>query len=106
MPGLGRLGDKAVTQADTHGCPLCPHVVVGPSTAGSPNVKVNSRPALRDGDPGAHAVCCGPNTWQAAQGSGTVRINGKPAHRRGDRVAACGGTGSLVEGSGNVNVGG
>jgi len=35
-----------------------------------------------------------------------VRINGKPAHRRGDRVAACGGTGSLVEGSGNVNVGG
>jgi len=36
----------------------------------------------------------------------TVRINGMPAHRLGDRVTACGGTGTLVDGSGNVNVGG
>jgi uncharacterized Zn-binding protein involved in type VI secretion len=105
MPGQGRLGDKAFTPADAHGCPLCPHPVVGPSTGGSPNVRVNSRAALRADDPGMHAACCGPNTWHAAQGSGTVRINSKPAHRLGDRVTACGGVGSLIEGSSNVNVG-
>jgi uncharacterized Zn-binding protein involved in type VI secretion len=103
MPGVGRVGDKAVTPADAHGCP---HPVVGPATVGSPNVRVNSRPALRADDPGVHAACCGPNIWHAAQGSGSVLINGKPAHRLGDQVTACGGAGSLVEGSGNVNAGG
>jgi uncharacterized Zn-binding protein involved in type VI secretion len=106
MPGQGRVGDKAFTPADAHGCPACPHPVVGPATDGSSNVKVNSRPALRKSDPGVHAACCGPNQWHAAQGSATVRINGRPAHRLGDRVTACGGIGSLIEGSSNVNIGG
>jgi uncharacterized Zn-binding protein involved in type VI secretion len=61
---------------------------------------------LRVGDAGVHAACCGPNQWAALTGSGTVHINGKPAHRKGDDVRACGGMGKLVEGSGNVNVGG
>jgi uncharacterized Zn-binding protein involved in type VI secretion len=69
-------------------------------------VRVNSRPALRKDDLGVHAACCGPNMWTAAQGSATVHINGKPAHRMGDPVQACGGIGSLIEGSGNVLVGG
>jgi uncharacterized Zn-binding protein involved in type VI secretion len=69
-------------------------------------VRVNSRPALRVGDPGVHAACCGPNTWEGQQGSGTVRINSKPAHRRGDSVKACGGLGHLIEGSDDVRVGG
>jgi len=67
---------------------------------------VNGRPALRVGDPGIHAACCGPNTWTAAAGSGTVRINGKGAHRVGDRDSHCGGTGQMIEGSPNVFVGG
>ncbi len=79
---------------------------MGPAIAGSPNVRVNSRAALRVGDPGVHAACCGPNTWEAQQGSGTVRINGKPAHRVGDRVKACGGVGTLIEGSADVRAGG
>ena len=67
---------------------------------------VNKRPALRVGDSGIHAACCGPNTWSAQGGSGTVKINGKGAHRMGDADKHCGGTGKLIEGSGDVIVGG
>lgn len=106
MPGQGRLGDKALMPAEAHGCPACPHVAIGPGVDGSGNVLVNSRPALRVGDAGVHAACCGSNSWKADKGSGNVRINGRPAHRLGDAVKSCGGAGNLIEGSGNVNVGG
>jgi uncharacterized Zn-binding protein involved in type VI secretion len=33
-------------------------------------------------------------------------INGKPAHRMGDMDQHCGGVGQLIEGSGDVIVGG
>jgi uncharacterized Zn-binding protein involved in type VI secretion len=79
---------------------------MGPAVGGSPNVFVNGRPALRVGDPGIHAACCGPNTWTAAAGSGTVKINGKGAHRMGDADSHCGGSGKMIEGSGNVFSGG
>lgn len=102
----GRLGDKARVPADAHGCPACPHSCVGPAIAGSPNVFVNKRPALRVQDPGIHAACCGPNTWNAGSGSGTVHINGKLAHRQDDMTIHCGGVGQLIEGSGNVKTGG
>ena len=75
MPPQGRLGDKSQIPADAHGCPGCPHPAIGPAIDGSPNVNVNSRPALRVGDHGMHAACCGPNTWTASAGSGTVNIN-------------------------------
>lgn len=106
MPPQGRLGDKSMVPADAHGCPACPHPAIGPAVGGSPDVFVNKRPALRVGDPGVHAACCGPNTWTAQQGSGTVFINGKAAHRLGDADKHCGGMGKLIEGSGNVIVGG
>lgn len=77
MPGQGRLGDKSNVSADAHGCPACPHPAIGPAVCGSPDVNVNSRPALRVGDSGIHAACCGPNTWQAVQGAPSVFINGK-----------------------------
>lgn len=102
----GRLGDKARVPADAHGCPACPHMCVGPAINGSPNVHVNKRPALRVNDPGIHAACCGPNTWNAAMGSGTVHINGLPAHRQDDMTRHCGGVGQLIEGSGDVLTGG
>ena len=69
MPPQGRVGDNALVPADAHGCPACPHPATGPATAGSPNVLVNGMPALRLGDPGVHAACCGPNSWVAAKGS-------------------------------------
>src|ERR1043165_3331418 len=105
MPGQGRLGDKASVQLDAHGCPACPHPGVGPAIQGSPDVNVNKRPALRVDDPGLHAACCGPNTWNAKKGSQTVFINGKSAHRMGDQTKHCGGNGTLIEGSSNVIVG-
>jgi uncharacterized Zn-binding protein involved in type VI secretion len=106
MPPQGRLGDKSFVPADAHGCVACPHPCTGPAIMGSPNVNVNSRPALRVGDPGIHMACCGPNTWKATAGSGTVFINNKAAHRLGDADQHCGGQGKLIEGSNNVIVGG
>jgi uncharacterized Zn-binding protein involved in type VI secretion len=106
MAGAVRLGDKAKVQIDAHGCPACPHPGIGPAIAGSPDVNVNKRPAIRLDDPGLHMACCGPNTWNAMQGSMTVFINNKPAVRIGDQTRHCGGIGSTVEGSQNVIVGG
>lgn len=106
MPAAARVGDKSQCPADAHGCPGCAHGVIGPAVAGSPDVSINGRPAVRVGDPGIHAACCGPNTWKAAQGSGTVFINGKPAHRLGDMDTHCGGVGKMVEGSPDVDIGG
>lgn len=106
MPPQCRLGDKSNVPADAHGCPACPHPAVGPAIVGSPNCNVNSMPALRVGDTGVHAACCGPNTWEAKVGSGTVFINNKAAHRLGDMDKHCGGVGQMIEGSPNVLTGG
>ena len=106
MPPQGRLGDKSFVPADDHGCVACPHPCTGPAIIGSPNVNVNSMPALRVDDTGIHMACCGPNTWTATAGSGTVFINNKAAHRLGDADRHCGGQGQLIEGSSNVIVGG
>ena len=83
----GRVSDKAQCNSDAHGCIACAHTVVGPAIQGSPDVIINSLPALRVGDPGLHAVCCGTNMWQAAKGAQTVVINGKAAYRKGTRVS-------------------
>ena len=106
MPPQGRLGDKSQAPVDAHDCLGCPHSVIGPAITGSPNVMVNFRPALRVGDKGIHAPCCGPNMWTAVKGSATVMINNQPAHRMGDTDQHCGGIGFLVEGSPDVISGG
>jgi uncharacterized Zn-binding protein involved in type VI secretion len=105
MPEAGRLGDQSKVEADAHGCVACPHTAQGKAIIGSPNVFINQKPALRIGDMGMHAACCGPNIWFAVSGSGTVFINGIPAHRKGDIDAHCGGVGKLIEGSDNVLIG-
>jgi uncharacterized Zn-binding protein involved in type VI secretion len=92
--------------ADAHGCTACPHTVTGPAVTGSPSVIINHKPALRMGDKGVHAPCCGPNTWSVAGGSASIVINGKPAVRVGDATNHCGGQGRMVEGSANVLFGG
>ncbi len=106
MPPMGRLGDKSRAPADAHGCPGCPHNVVGPAVTGAVFTFVNNRPALRVSDMGIHAACCGPNIWTAAMGSATVFIEFLPAHRKGDLDLHCGGLGKLIEGSPDVDVGG
>jgi uncharacterized Zn-binding protein involved in type VI secretion len=106
MPPQARLGDRSQVLADAHGCPACPHPGVGPAIEGSPDVNVNGKPAIRAGDPGIHAACCGTNMWKAAAGSSTVMINNRPAHRMGDQVTHCGGVGETIEGSPNVITGG
>jgi uncharacterized Zn-binding protein involved in type VI secretion len=106
MPPQARIGDKSSVPVDVHGCPGCPHSCIGPAIAGSPNVNVNGKPAVRVGDPGLHAACCGPGTWTAAAGSGTVMINSIPAHRLGDQDTHCGGVGQMIQGSDNVISGG
>jgi uncharacterized Zn-binding protein involved in type VI secretion len=105
MPPQGRLGDKSHAPADAHGCVACPHPVIGPAIQGSPDVLVNNQPALRVGDKGIHAPCCGANMWTAVKGSATVFINNMPAHRMGDDDQHCGGMGKLIEGSSDVFVG-
>jgi uncharacterized Zn-binding protein involved in type VI secretion len=105
MPAQSRLGDQSSVQSDAHGCPACPHTCVGPAIVASPNVNVNNLPALRVGDKGIHAACCGPNMWTAIGGSTTVFINGKAAHRLGDLDQHCGGMGSMTQGSPNVFTG-
>lgn len=102
MPPAGRLGDKAKAPVDAHGCPACPHAVMGPAIIGSPTVFVNGMPALRVGDVGVHAACCAMNMFMAEKGSTVIFIDGKPAHRKGDKTKHCGGPGTLIEGSPNV----
>jgi uncharacterized Zn-binding protein involved in type VI secretion len=98
--GFAAVGDKAQCPADAHGCPACPHPVVGPIISGSPNVLINGRPAARLGDPGTHAACCGPNTFTITScASRGVLIDGKPAAHLGDQTTHCGGTGQIIEGA-------
>ncbi len=112
MPPAGRKGDIAFCPRDHHeGCDKCPHTVIGAAVRGSKNVRINGRQALRVGDRGLHASCCGSNLWQAAIGSPTVLINNRPAHRMLDITRHCGtqklgGFGLLVNGSPNVIIGG
>ena len=105
MPPQARIGDKSFCPADAHGTPACPRTVIGPAIQGSPDVLVNFLPAVRVGDKGVHAACCGPNMWKAAAGSATVFVNHKPVHRMGDQDAHCGGTGELIQGSPDVIAG-
>jgi len=90
----------------SHGCLACPHEVVGIIASGSPNVFINGLPAARQDDKGLHAPCCAANNFTISKGSGTVKVNGKPLARSGDDTKHCGGSGTIQQGSPNVNVGG
>ncbi|TRW98449.1 uropathogenic specific protein [Paracoccus sp. M683] len=95
MPAAHRKGDIG----SGHAC----HFPPTPATDGSPDVFVNGRSVMREGDSfAAHACVSGhaPAHGRAlAAGSPTVFINGKPAGRKGDSIS-CGGTAQT--GSGDV----
>ncbi|MGL5948131.1 MAG: PAAR domain-containing protein [Aeromonas sp.] len=95
MPAAARQGDTCTGHGD-----FPPRA----SVSGSPDVLINSQPALRQGD--AWAVHCNPkptcHSGTQAAGSGTVKVNGKPLARVGDAVS-CGG--SVASGSGDVFAG-
>jgi uncharacterized Zn-binding protein involved in type VI secretion len=80
----------------SHGCPACPHNVVGHIAAGSTTVFIDGKGAARVGDGGKHASCCGANEFTVAEGDPKVLINGKPAARYGDKTNHCGGPGIIV----------
>jgi uncharacterized Zn-binding protein involved in type VI secretion len=101
----GRVQDLGFNPIDVHGCPACPHPVIGPAMAGSGDVYIEGLNALRIGDPGVHAVCCGPNVWAALTGSETVYVNNIAHHRQYDLQVHCGGIGYLCTGSPTVDVG-
>ena len=97
-----RLSDIALVSGDAHGCLICPHVCMGPVISASNDVFINGLGAARKGDPGIHAVCCGPNTYTLTQGSDNVFVNGKPLVRLGDETTHCGGKGKTILGSPTV----
>lgn len=99
--GYASVGTYASCPADAHGCIDCPHSVAGPVIAGSGLVTVNGKPAARQGDPGRHASCCGPNTFVIAGGDPEVLIEGRPAARIGDPTDHCGGIGVLDDARGS-----
>ena len=85
MPGIVRQGDSHAGHASPTPSPF--HKTTYAS--GSPNVKVNGKEAIREGD----STGCGD---PAVGKSGNVIINGKGVHRLGDST---GGHGSWVANS-------
>lgn len=100
MPKVCRLTDISETiTPDVHGCPACPHPCAGPATAASGNVWIQGKQALRKGDTGVHAACCGSNTWKVIEASAQVYVNGMPLVRVGDRTQHCGALGKMTTGA-------
>ncbi|ARP97108.1 PAAR domain-containing protein [Bordetella genomosp. 13] len=95
MPSAARLDDLA---SDHDGAPPTPCI------GASPDVSIDGRPAVRQGDPfGSHARPDeSDHARSLAGGSGSVFINGKPAGRIGDPIS-CGG--QVAEGSDTVSIG-
>lgn len=96
MPEATRKGDCCT------GHDACPPV---PLVGCSPNVFINERGAGRVGDIYAAHGCIAhvPHPDNIAAGSSTVFINEIPAGRIGDAVSLAG---NVLEGSGNVFIGG
>lgn len=99
MARVTRLGDIG----EGHSC----HFPPTPAIAGSPDVNVNGRPVVREGDAyGPHdcPTCPAPaHSRFLSAGSASVFANGKPLGRTDDPIS-CGG--KAADGSGNVSAGG
>lgn len=105
MPGACRLGDCAECPFDAHGGVKCPHKVRGPVVTASKDIFIEGKNAVRQGDRGIHAICCGPNTFTVTGGAPNTFFNRNRAGRNGDGTAHCGGFGQMEQGSSTVIVG-
>lgn len=94
--GYAKMGDLAKCPADSHGCPACPHVTVGPIISGSPLILIDGKPAARQGDAGVHAACCDGNHYKISGATGEVIIGGRRAAKIGDATTHCGGSGNII----------
>lgn len=95
MPAAARQGDAGLVH--------CSGYTIA---QGSGDVRINGRPAARDGDsssvhkrPGGKKCSIHASTIQASR---TVRVNGRPIACVGDRLSDCT---SIAQGSNNVFVG-
>jgi uncharacterized Zn-binding protein involved in type VI secretion len=95
MPAAARQGDAGIV-----------HCTGYTIAQGSPDVRINGRPAARNGDsstahkkPGGKKCVIHTATIQASR---TVRVNGRPLACVGDRLSGCT---SIAAGSNNVFVG-
>ncbi|WP_082029594.1 PAAR domain-containing protein [Tateyamaria sp. ANG-S1] len=86
MPPAHRKGDIG----SGHGC----HFPPTPATGGSPDVFVNGKPLMRQGDSFASHACvrghARTHSRALSSGSVSVFVNGSPAGRKGDSIN-CGG---------------
>ncbi|WP_349678991.1 MULTISPECIES: PAAR domain-containing protein [unclassified Pseudomonas] len=88
------MANPAARLSDVNACPMTGHGP-NPTVTGSPDVLINSLPALRVGDSSA----CGDTV---AVGSATVFINGQPLAYLGSATAH---GGVIITGSGDVLTG-
>ncbi len=96
-PRHATIGCRVRCDSCAHGCPACPHAVVGAISSGNAKVLINGRPVACVGDKGAHAACCGPNIFTVSAGDPDVLVDGKPVARIGDKTTHCGGSGCVIE---------
>ena len=84
----------------------CPHRRNGVFTGGSPNVFIEGKPAIREGDDGV-CNCVHSGTFKASEGSGSVFINGRAAVRIKDETTCtqCGEEGYVTTACQTVFVG-
>ncbi|MBK9568783.1 MAG: PAAR domain-containing protein [Chitinophagaceae bacterium] len=94
----GHTGTLAFCNADSHGCPACPHKTIGVITTGSSLIMAGQYPAARVGDKGFSFSCCGGNYFTIRTGDNRVLIEGIPAAEIGAYTTHCGGEGNLVGG--------
>jgi hypothetical protein len=104
-----KLSDIAVGPRHNHGrCPRCKHTVVGPPITGASQTFIDRCRAVRIGDHGVHALCCGLNHWIALQNlvDHQVNVEGSPIFCTGDITLHCFiSLGMQVRGSKDVRVG-
>ena len=94
-----RVGSKARAPIDAHGCPACPHSnCTGPANVASASeLIIAGLPAIRVGDSGIHAACCGTNRWSLGAGDDEVLYQGKALGVVGSPTQHCGGVGKIIQ---------
>jgi len=96
VPAAARQGDPGVTHCSSYTI-----------ATGSPDVRINGRPAARVGDSSTRhlkpGLICPPHTAKINSGAATVYINGQPAARVGSTLAGCT---RVAAGSADVEIGG